>query len=116
VPFEIDSAATGILTGIPGGRAKGVSAQPVALQGKLRKKIWRPQRDSNTGPPADHRRKLSTNRTKTMAYAGAQATGSDGSRRSTGTVRGQLRDSVIWPAGSVGFGWRVEGGGAASGR
>jgi hypothetical protein len=58
-----------------------------------RRSRWRPQRDSKTGPPANHRRNLSAKRTKTTAYAEDQATGSEGSRRSTGTVRGQSRDS-----------------------
>lgn len=42
---------------------------------------------------ANQRRNLSANPGRTRSYATSQTTGTDGSRRSTGTVRGQLRDS-----------------------
>jgi len=55
---------------------------------------WRPQRDSKRIPAPNHRRNLSAKRAKTTTCPRSQRTGVDGSRRWTGTVRGQLRDNA----------------------
>jgi hypothetical protein len=76
------------------GRSRGqVLGNSAANRFAEASKGWRPQRDSNAGSHANLRRNPSANHGKTRTCARGQTTGTDGSRRSTGTVRGQLRDS-----------------------